>query len=233
MKLKKKRLGDITSTITVMCEDGKWRKASPTEEFVSDYYYKIYFYDNKFNDIGYVKCSPDHLWTFDNSNETVTMSAEDVYNQIDIIKKSRFSIVSCGAIVKDIMMVNIPLKVKCLKIEYSQDELKSSPLSNFQILTSKNVPIYTHNCKNVIAVANTVAEAAEVVRIGRSIMYKRNKEMEELDITDIKDFKPKKPTDKVSVAGRMLNDSDTISVRVDGEEKEITVKELESILNQE
>ena len=95
------------------------------------------------------------------------------------------------------------------------------------------MPIYTHNCKNVIAVANTVAEAAEVVRIGRSIMYKRNKEMEELDITDIKDFKPKKPTDKVSVAGRMLNDSDTISVRIDGEEKEITVKELESILNQE
>lgn len=84
--------------------------------------------------------------------------------------------------------------------------------------------------KNIVAVANTVREAAEVLRIGREIMYKRNQEMAKLGINDIKDFKPHKPTDEVMVAGRKLKDSDTIEIKIDGQIKTVTVKELERYL---
>ena len=85
--------------------------------------------------------------------------------------------------------------------------------------------------KNVVAVANTVREAAEIMRLGREIMYKRNQELAKIGINDIKDFKPTKPTDEVIVAGRKLKDTDTVEIRLpNGEEKTVTVKELEQYL---
>lgn len=85
--------------------------------------------------------------------------------------------------------------------------------------------------KNVVAVANTVREAAEIMRLGREVMYKRNQELAKIGINDIKDFRPTKPTDEVIVAGRKLKDSDTLEIRLpNGEEKTVTVKELEQYL---
>ena len=85
--------------------------------------------------------------------------------------------------------------------------------------------------KNVVAVANTVREACEIMRIGREVMYKRNQEMAKLGINDIKNFKPQKPTNEVIVAGRKLKDDDKIEIRTaNGEELTVTVKELENYL---
>lgn len=85
--------------------------------------------------------------------------------------------------------------------------------------------------KNVVAVANTVKEAVEILRLARECMYKRNQELAKIGINDIKDFKPQKPTDEVIVAGRKLKDDTLIEIRLpNGEEKTITVKELENYL---
>ena len=84
--------------------------------------------------------------------------------------------------------------------------------------------------KNVVAVANTIRETSEVMRMARECMYKRNQELAKLGLNNIKDFKPKKPTDEVIVAGRKLKDSDTVEIKVNGEIKTVTVKELEKYL---
>lgn len=85
--------------------------------------------------------------------------------------------------------------------------------------------------KGVVAVANTVREAVEILRIGREVMYKRNAQLAKLGLNDIKDFKPTQPTDEVVVAGRLLKDSDTVEIRKNGEVKTVTVKELEQYLD--
>lgn len=84
--------------------------------------------------------------------------------------------------------------------------------------------------KNVVAVANTVREAAEIMRLGREVMYKRNQELAKLGLNDIKNFKPTKPTNEVIVAGRKLKDTDTLEIKINGEIKTVTVKELEEYL---
>lgn len=84
--------------------------------------------------------------------------------------------------------------------------------------------------KNVVAVANTVQETAEIMRLARECMYKRNQELARIGINDIKDFKPQKPTNEVIIAGRKFNDTDNIEIKVDGEIKTVTVKELEGYL---
>ena len=84
--------------------------------------------------------------------------------------------------------------------------------------------------KNVVAVANTVQETAEIMRLARECMYKRNQELARIGINDIKDFKPQKPTEEVIIAGVKLKDTDTLEIKVDGEVKTVTVKELEGYL---
>lgn len=86
--------------------------------------------------------------------------------------------------------------------------------------------------KDVVAVANTVREACEIMRIARECMYKRNQELSKLKLDDIKKFKPKKATDYVIVAGRKLHDSQEIEIKTKtGEIKRVTVKELEGYLD--
>lgn len=85
--------------------------------------------------------------------------------------------------------------------------------------------------KNVVAVANTVREAAEIMRIAKECMYKRNQEMSKIGINDIKDYKPQKPTSEVMIFNRKFNDEDEVEIRLtSGEVKTVTVKQLESYL---
>ena len=85
--------------------------------------------------------------------------------------------------------------------------------------------------KNVVAVANDVREAVEILRIMRECMYARNREMAKLGINDIKDFKPQIPTDEVMIFNHRMKDTDTVEIKTkDGEIKTVTVKELEGYL---
>lgn len=78
----------------------------------------------------------------------------------------------------------------------------------------------------VCAVANSVQEAAEVLRIGRSVMYSRNKKMQKLGINDLSDYKPSEWTGNIWITGREFNKDDKLKVRIGGEEKEMTALEI-------
>jgi hypothetical protein len=84
--------------------------------------------------------------------------------------------------------------------------------------------------KNVVAVANTVADTVEVLRVAREVLQKRNQELAKLGLVDIKDFKPQQPTNEVIVAGRLLHDGDQVEVQIGEETKTIDVKDLEQYL---
>lgn len=79
---------------------------------------------------------------------------------------------------------------------------------------------------NVVGVANTVREAAELLRLCREVMQKRNKQNAERGLTDFADYKPTKATDKVSIYGREFNEDTVFQVEVGGEKKEMTAKEI-------
>ena len=50
--------------------------------------------------------------------------------------------------------------------------------------------------------------------------------MQKMGFTNLKKYKPKEKTDKVWITGREYNENDKIKVRVDGEEKLMTAKEV-------
>lgn len=87
-------------------------------------------------------------------------------------------------------------------------------------------------CRNVIGVANNPAEAVELLRLMRQLMYTRNEQLAKAGVTDLVDYKPHKKTDRVAVFGREYKDSEVLTVRQNGEEKEITFSELVDILYQ-
>lgn len=78
----------------------------------------------------------------------------------------------------------------------------------------------------VCAVANSVQEAAEILRIGRSVMYSRNKKMQKMGINDMADYKPTDWTGKVWITGREFDKDEIIKCRVGNEEKEMTALEI-------
>lgn len=91
---------------------------------------------------------------------------------------------------------------------------------------------YFKGKEGVVGVANEVQEAAELLRIARDVMYKRNKEMAKLGLTDFVDFKPQHPTDTITISGRDLHEDETVKVRVDnGEIQEMSAKELLDYVN--
>lgn len=89
--------------------------------------------------------------------------------------------------------------------------------------------------ENILGVANTVRETAELLRIARALMYKRNAELAKAGVVDLSEYKPTKTTDKVSIFGREYQENEIVTIRdPENEEgdKEITIKELLSILNE-
>lgn len=86
--------------------------------------------------------------------------------------------------------------------------------------------------KNILAVANSIPEAREVLAIARQVMLKRNKQLAESGGGDFDHYKPKKPTDTYSVAGRQFTASDTVEIIRPGatEPESITVAELHQLI---
>ena len=78
----------------------------------------------------------------------------------------------------------------------------------------------------VCAVANSVQEAAEILRIGRAVMYSRNKKLQKLGINDMADYQPTDYTGKIWITGREFDENEPIKVKVDGEEKTMTALEV-------
>ena len=78
----------------------------------------------------------------------------------------------------------------------------------------------------VVAVANSVQEAAEILRIGRSVMYSRNKKMQKIGLNDMADYQPSDWTGKVWITGREFDNDEVLKCRVGNEEKEMTALEV-------
>ena len=76
------------------------------------------------------------------------------------------------------------------------------------------------------AVANSVQEAAELLRISRAVMYSRNKKLQKIGINDLADYQPTEYTGKIWITGREFKEDEMLKVRVDGEEKEMSALEI-------
>lgn len=87
--------------------------------------------------------------------------------------------------------------------------------------------------KGITGVANTVEEAVEVLRIAKQAMYRRNQRLAELKIKNIMEYKPTKKSGKVYITGRDYLESDSIKVKVNSVEKEMTANELVELVNTE
>ena len=74
--------------------------------------------------------------------------------------------------------------------------------------------------------ANSVQEACEILRIGRSVMYSRNKKMQSMGLNDVSDYQPTEYTGKIWITGREFPEDEIIKCRVNGEEKEMTALEI-------
>lgn len=79
---------------------------------------------------------------------------------------------------------------------------------------------------NVVGVANNTREAAELLRLCREVMQKRNQQNADRYITDFVDYKPQKDTGKVSIYGREFDADTKFPVEIGGEKTEMTAKEI-------
>ena len=78
----------------------------------------------------------------------------------------------------------------------------------------------------VTCVANSVQEAAELLRIGRAVMYSRNKKLQQLGLNDMASYQPTDWTGKIWITGREFDKDEMIKVHVAGEEKEMSALEI-------
>lgn len=78
----------------------------------------------------------------------------------------------------------------------------------------------------VTCVANSVQEAAELLRIGRAVMYSRNKKLQQLGLNDMASYQPTDWAGKIWITGREFDKDEMIKVRVAGEEKEMSALEI-------
>ena len=78
----------------------------------------------------------------------------------------------------------------------------------------------------VTCVANSVQEAAELLRIGRAVMYSRNKKLQQLGLNDMASYQPTDWTGKIWITGREFDKDEMIKVRIAGEEKEMSALEI-------
>ena len=102
------------------------------------------------------------------------------------------------------------------------------------LVDPKQVEFSTYNGMNgVLGVATSTLEAAEILRIGRQVMYKRNKELQKLGLKNVAEYKPHEKSGKVFITGREIDENEQVKVRINGEEKTMTAAELAEYLHSE
>jgi len=102
------------------------------------------------------------------------------------------------------------------------------------LIDPKNVEFAGYNgMKGIVGVATNTLESVELLRIARQVMLKRNREMSKMGIKNIGEYRPQHKTDKVFITGREYNENDLIRVRIDGQEQQMTAKELVEYLNED
>jgi hypothetical protein len=85
---------------------------------------------------------------------------------------------------------------------------------------------YYKGISNICGVANTVNETAELLRVAREVMYKRNQENADMQLTDFMDFKPQGPTNIIKMFGREFPDDQEFDVRIGEEQSKMTAGQV-------
>lgn len=85
--------------------------------------------------------------------------------------------------------------------------------------------------KGVLAVANTIPIANELIRTARDLMYTRNRQMTHggpggSTLKKIGDYQPQDPDGTCWISGRNFKDNQKLKVKINGEEKEMTALEI-------
>ena len=206
----------------------------------------IYIYDKKYKKVEETEKIVQYDLSYDEKNHIIWLPIISLYKLIEEGQK---------IICNNIEILNIePVGLKeVFCVETDSHKFEANGLIHHNSVTLRNIIFHclTHgenisialidlkyteftpfkDVKNVVAVANTVREAAEIMRIAKECMYKRNQEMSKIGINDIKDYKPQKPTDEVMIFNRKFNDNDKVEIRLtNGEVKTLTVKEVEQYL---
>jgi len=84
--------------------------------------------------------------------------------------------------------------------------------------------------KNVLGVANTVEQTAELLRLARSVMYKRNERIAKAKIKSLDQYKPQKPTNYYRIFGIKYSGDERLVVKDGDNEKEMSVKDFYEML---
>lgn len=85
---------------------------------------------------------------------------------------------------------------------------------------------YLKGTNGIVGVGNTPREAAEILRLAREIMYKRNEENAKRRLSNFADWQPQQPTDKIKIFNTEFPEDTTFDVEVAGEKKKMTAKEI-------
>lgn len=102
------------------------------------------------------------------------------------------------------------------------------------LVDPKQVEFSSYNGMNgILGVANSTLEAVEILRIARSVMHKRNKDLKELGLKNVGEFTPTKKSGKVYITGKEVPENEMIKVRIDGEERQMRASELVEYLQEE
>ena len=78
----------------------------------------------------------------------------------------------------------------------------------------------------IVGVANTIQETCEMLRIGKAVMYKRNRELAKLGCKQVAEYTPHEFSGKVYMCGREYDKDQSVKVKDNGEEKTMTALEL-------
>lgn len=70
--------------------------------------------------------------------------------------------------------------------------------------------------KNVVGIANDIPTALEILRLGREIMYSRNKQLADLGLVNFTDFKPRERDGWEMISGMKFKSRDMLEVEVNG-----------------
>lgn len=203
----------------------------------------IHVYENESGNIVEEQVTNYKSWCFDESKKQYWLNAKNIFTLLSLfgnrkIKPVGNKFLSCE-----------PAGFRqCFCVSTDTGRYKCCGVINSNSVTLRNIIFHalTHSddmklcmvdlklsefsrykgMNNVVGVANTTREAAELLRLCREVMQKRNQQNADRFITDFVDYKPKKPTNKVSIYGREFDEDTMFPVEVGGEKKEMSAKEI-------
>lgn len=134
-------MGSLQDGDQVMGIDGNWHDIEILPIHKPERMFKINFIDEDNINLGFIKCSGDHLWTiYDNFNQPITIESKTIFDE----KLYQYSY--------KVGKIDGPLigSIEEIESEYSRcisiKGMQGSDSMLFEVITDKGEKIFTHNC---------------------------------------------------------------------------------------